>query len=92
MPVSVSLAALEPSPEASPMLSAADFPALPTTSADAQPRPGQFSQLHTLAPTTKDEASRSKLERKAAKKAASAERAAERDNGISGNGTDRDAL
>lgn len=61
------------------MLSAADFPALPTTSADAQPRPGQFSQLHTLAPTTKDEASRSKLERKAAKKAASAERAAERE-------------
>ncbi|KAH8117610.1 hypothetical protein DFH11DRAFT_1504882 [Phellopilus nigrolimitatus] len=73
----------EPSPEPSPMLSAADFPALPTASASSdshsQTRTTQaFQQPHIIS-ADKDEKTQAKSERKAAKKAAAAEKAAERE-------------
>ncbi|KAI5119088.1 hypothetical protein M0805_004861 [Coniferiporia weirii] len=74
--------ALESSSGSSPMLSAADFPALPTTSSDPHSHsrtPQTSQQPHILVSATKDEREQSKLDRKAAKKAAAAERAAERE-------------
>ncbi|KAL5490542.1 NOT4 [Sanghuangporus weigelae] len=73
---------LDPSPGQSPMLSAADFPALPTacTGSDtqSQPRTSQSALQTRDSSPVKDEQVQAKLDKKAEKKAAAAERAAER--------------
>ncbi|THH09989.1 hypothetical protein EW145_g1632 [Phellinidium pouzarii] len=74
----------EPSPELSPMLSAADFPALPTASTGSdshlQARAMQATQQpHILGSAVKDEKEQAKIDRKAAKKAVAVERASERE-------------
>ncbi|OCB89684.1 hypothetical protein A7U60_g3161 [Sanghuangporus baumii] len=73
---------LDPSPGQSPLLSAADFPALPTASTgsdtQSQPRTSQSALQTRDSSPVKDEQVQAKLDKKAAKKAAAAERAAER--------------
>lgn len=70
----------EPNRAPSPMLSAADFPALPTAGASSdthsQPRTAQSAQQTRDSSPVKDEAVQTKSDRKAAKKA---EKAAERE-------------
>ena len=63
--------------QASPVLSPADFPALPTTNTEAQSKPSQSLHPH-IQPSTKDEKA-DKIERNAKKKATNAEKIAERE-------------
>lgn len=70
----------EPSPE--PVLSAADFPALPVASTDSSATNRQHQahqQPHNSPAITNDDKEKAKLDKKAARKAAAAEKAAERE-------------
>lgn len=61
------------------MLSSADFPALPTSSAELLTRPEQPPQPPVSRSSNNDEDTQAKLERREAKKAAAADRAAEKE-------------
>ena len=75
MPIAPESAVEEPSVEPSAVLSAADFPALPTASVSSESQPQSRADETSVA----DEQIKAKLGRKAAKKVAQAERAAERE-------------